>query len=447
MKLKTKIQLFSSLFILLIVVLANASIYFLFYKITTDNEVDQLVGQTNAIVETIKENPDLPKSELLHAFLPANGIIRIVDTEGKERTPTITKNPDYRNIALEFSHKESQEIISNDAGEKIAVISKPVIWEDGEIVTLQVGNYLLSLEETMRTLLYVLVFASLMIIIPTVIAGNLLSKFILAPIKKLMVTMKENTKQGEWKTIDVNDRSKDEIYEMETTYNEMISQLKDNFEKQELFVSDASHELKTPIAIIKSYAQLLERRGKSHPEVFNEAVEAIDSESDRMQQLVEQMLLLAKNKEAAPYEAIELVTLVEKIIQTFTKAYDRKMMFNYEVSSVQVMGNVDQIEQVIYILLDNAIKYSEGDIHVMLFVQAHLVQIKVMDKGQGMPEEDEQLIFNRFYRVDKSRARASGGTGLGLSIAKTITELHEGTLSVKSIQGEGSTFTMELPLK
>src|SRR5699024_7328962 len=123
------------------------------------------------------------------------------------------------------------------------------------------------------------------------------------------------------------------IYEMETTYNEMINQLKDNFEKQEVFVSDASHELKTPIAIIKSYAQLLERRGKSHPEVFNEAVEAIDSESDRMQQLVEQMLLLAKNKEAAPHETIELVSLIEKIIVTFKKAYDREMKFSYEVSS------------------------------------------------------------------------------------------------------------------
>lgn len=448
MKLKTKIQLFSSLFILLIVVLVNTSIYFLFYKITTDNEVEQLAGQTNAIVETLKDaHPDISKSELLHAFLPAHGIIRIVDVDGKELIPTITKNPEYRNITLEFSNKETQGITSGDSGAKVAVISKPIIWDDGQIVTLQVGNYLLPMEETMRTLLYVLIFASLMIIIPTVIAGNLLSKFILAPITKLMVTMKENTKQGKWQTIDVNDRSHDEIYEMETTYNEMINQLKDNFEKQEVFVSDASHELKTPIAIIKSYAQLLERRGKSHPEVFNEAVEAIDSESDRMQQLVEQMLLLAKNKEAAPHETIELVSLIEKIMVTFKKAYDREMKFSYEVSSAEIMGNVDQIEQVIYILLDNAIKYSEGDIHVMLFVQTNVVQIKVMDKGEGMPPEDEQLIFNRFYRVDKSRARASGGTGLGLSIAKTITELHGGTISVKSIQGEGSTFTIELPLE
>lgn len=447
MKLKTKIQLFSSLFMLIIVLLVNTSIYFLFYKITTSNELEQLSAQTNAIVETIQENPDIPNSELLHAFLPSNGIIRVVDARGEELLPTITKHRDYRNIALHFSEKETQDIMEGPTGEKVAVISKPIIWDEGVVATLQVGNVLFSMEETMRTLFYVLTFASLMILLPTIFAGNLLSKFILAPIKQLMLTMKENTQVGKWKTIDANGRSQDEIYEMETTFNEMISQLKDNFERQELFVSDASHELKTPIAIIKSYAQLLERRGKSHPEVFDEAVEAIDSESDRMQQLVEQMLLLAKNKEVAAHEEIDLVSLVEKVIHTFTHAYGRIIEFNYEVSSVKITGNVDQIEQVIYILLDNAIKYSEEAIHVMLFVQTKVVQLKVMDKGQGMSKEDAQLIFDRFYRVDKSRARASGGTGLGLPIAKTITESHGGTLFVNSIQGEGSTFTLELPLR
>lgn len=447
MKLKTKIQLFSSLFILVIVVLVNASIYLLFYKITTDNEKDQLLTQTNAIVEAIRESPDLSESGLLHAFLPSNGIIRIVSSEGEELIPTITKDPDYRQMDLTFTTKELQEIVSSPTGEKIAVISKPIIWEDGEIVTLQVGNYLYSMEETMNTLFYVLVFASLMIIIPTVIAGNLLSKFVLAPIKELMVTMKENTLPGKWKTIEREKRTKDEMYEMEMTFNEMIHHLKDNFDKQEVFVSDASHELKTPIAIIKSYGQLLQRRGKSHPEVFDEAVGAIDSESDRMQQLVEQMLLLAKNKESAPYDTIDVIRLVEKVIQTFTKAYDRDIQLNYEQLKIEVAGNMDQIEQVFYILLDNAIKYSEADIHVMLFVQNGLVQIKVMDKGQGMSQEDVQLIFDRFYRVDKSRARTSGGTGLGLAIAKSITEQHGGVLSVKSIVNEGTTFTMELPLE
>src|SRR5690625_297557 len=148
MKLKTKIQLFSSLFMLVIVVLVNTSIYFLFSKITTDNEIEQLSTLTNSIVETIKENPDIPKSELLHAFLPANGIIRIVDVDGKELIPTITKDVEYRQMDLTYSNQEVQKVMNGPKGEKVAVISKPIIWDDGQVATLQVGNYLFSMEET-----------------------------------------------------------------------------------------------------------------------------------------------------------------------------------------------------------------------------------------------------------------------------------------------------------
>lgn len=446
MKLKTKIQLFSTLFMLVIVVLVNASIYFLFYKITTDNEKDALQEQTNTIVETINESPDLSKTELLHAFLPSNGIIRVVNAEGEELISTITKKPAYRHLDISFMDQEEKDIIESPTGEKVAVISKPIIWEDGQVATLQVGNYLLAVEETMNTLFYVLVFASLMIVLPTFIGGNLLSKFVLAPIKALIRTMKANTKSGKWETIEQDKRSKDELYEMEETFNEMIQHLKDAFERQEIFVSNASHELKTPIAIIKSYGQLLKRRGKSHPEVFDEAVDAIESESDRMQQLVDQMLLLAKNKETVSYEKIDLIKLVEKVIQTFTKAYGRDIQLLYGTLPMMIKGNIDQIEQIIYILLDNAIKYSEKAIKVQLLKEGNRVIVHVIDEGQGMTAEDAELIFNRFYRVDKSRARASGGAGLGLAIAKNITEQHTGSLSVNSVVGEGSTFTLEFPL-
>lgn len=446
MKLKTKIQLFSSLFMLLLVLIVNTSIYLLFYKMTTDNEMEQLSEQTNTIVETIKENPDIPKSDLLHAFLPSNGMVRVIDAGGEELIPTITKKQSYRQLDLEYSESENQEMIDSPTGEKVAVISKPIIWDDGSVATLQVSNYLLAMEETMRTLFYVLLFASLLMLIPAVIAGSVLSKFILAPIKDLMSAMKENMQPGNWKTIDTNHRSRDEIYEMETTFNEMTRQLKENYEKQEVFVSDASHELKTPISIIKSYAQLLERRGKTHPEVFEEAVEAIESESDRMQQLVEQMLLLAKDKEVAPHEEIDLVLLMEKVIHTFRHAYERDIHFYDEGFHITVVGNADQLEQVLYILLDNAIKYSDEDISVQL-IKADVVQVKVIDKGPGISAEEQQFIFDRFYRVDKSRARKYGGTGLGLSIAKAMVELHGGTLSVHSTEGKGSTFILTLPLK
>src|SRR5699024_4349451 len=102
--------------------------------------------------------------------------------------------------------------------------------------------------------------------------------------------------QANWQKIDVENRSHDELYEMEQTFNEMIERLKENYEKQEVFVSDASHELKTPISIVKSYAQLMHRRGDKHPELISESVQAINTEADRMQQLVEQLLLLVKNE-------------------------------------------------------------------------------------------------------------------------------------------------------
>ena len=447
MKLKTKIQLFSSLFMLLLVFIVNTSVYLLFYKMTTDNELEQLSENTNTIVETITENPDIPKNELLQAFLPSNGMIRVVDSDGEELIPTITKNHSYRQLNVEYSESENQQIIDSPSGEKVATISKPIIWEDGSVVTLQLSNYLLSMEDTMQTLFYVLLVASLLILIPAIIASNVLSRFILAPIKELIGGMNANMQPGNWKTIDTNRRSRDEIYEMETTFNDMTRQLQENFEKQEVFVSDASHELKTPIAIIKSYAQLLERRGKTHPEVFEEAVEAIDSESDRMQQLVEQMLLLAKDKEEAPHEEIDLALLIGKIIHTFTHAYERDINFYHEADDVTVTGNVDQIEQIIYILLDNAIKYSNKAIFVKIIKKEGFVQIKVIDKGPGISEDDQLLIFDRFYRVDQSRARKLGGTGLGLSIAKAMAEVHHGSLSVQSTEGEGSIFILALPLK
>ena len=446
MKLKTKIQLFSSLFMLLLIVLVNTSIYFLFYKISADNELDQLSDQTNAIVEAVHSNPDIPKNQLLHPFVPANGLIRIIDESGNDLIPTLTKRLVFQELPSTYSVQETQDVTKDLKGSHIAVITKPIIWENGEVVTLQVANYLITLEETMRTLLYVLVAASIIMLLPSIIAGNILSTFILRPIKELIHTMRENTKQEQWKTIDLKDRSKDELYEMENTFNEMIAHLKENFQKQEIFVSDASHELKTPISIIKSYAELLKRRGKSHPEVFDESVNAIDTEADRMQQLVNQMLDLAKNKQTASKVQLNFTNLTKKIVQTFQAAYNRDIFFHTDSDSIFVKGNKEQLEQVVYILLSNAIQYSEKEINIHLILQHDYAFLHVIDKGTGISQADQNHIFDRFYRVDKARTRKSGGTGLGLAIAKTISDVHGGKLTVQSKEGEGATFTFQLPI-
>lgn len=447
MKLKTKIQLFTSLVMLILVVLVNTSIYFLFYKITADNELEQLSVQTNAIVETLNTNDEIAEKEVLRAFLPVNGMIRVIDKTGEELIPTITKKKDYLNLSYKYFDSEVHEIITDDILGKVAVITKPIIWEGENIATLQVSVQLVTLSETMKTLFYVLLAASLSVLIPTVIAGNLLSRFILRPIKLLINTMKRNTKQGEWVKIKLDNRSKDEIFEMEMTFNEMIEQLQINYEKQEVFVSDASHELKTPISIIKGYAQLIERRGESHPEVLAESVRAIDSEAERMNQLVEQLLLLAKNKEDITFEKVDVISLSEKIIKSFRDTNDREICIETDLDELIISANRSQIEQLLYILISNALKYSDEVIKVFIRKQAETVSLRFVDRGVGISKTDLEHIFHRFYRIDKARTRSTGGTGLGLAIAKQIALAHGGNISVESILDVGSTFTLKLPIK
>src|SRR5699024_4287001 len=141
-----------------------------------------------------------------------------------------------------------------------------------------------------------------------------------------------------------------------------------------------------------------------------------------------------------------LVELIEKVSATFSNVYERDIQFHSQIPVITVRANKGQLEQVVYILLDNAIKYSDDMIKVLLFEQEFNACLQVTDFGKGMSIEDKEHIFDLYYRVDNARSRVTGGSGLGLSIAKEITEMHQGRLSVKSKENEGTTFTITLPI-
>lgn len=446
MKLKMKILLFSSLFTLILIVLINTAIYYMFYKVSADSELDQLVNDTQAMIETMNDNPDIPEEELLKAFLPNEGMIRIIGKDSKPIIPTLTKKKELWKLESVYSKSEERTINKTLANGPVAVISKPIIWENGDIVTLQVSEHLVVLQQNMKILFYVLLIASIVMLVPTYIGANLLSRFLLKPIKSLTQAMKENVGHDEWKKIDVLNKSKDELYDMEKTFNEMIDHLEDNFRKQEIFVSDASHELKTPISIVKSYAQLLSRRGVNDPELVSESIDAIESEADRMQKLVEQMLNLAKNQVNMKTEAVNFTSICLEAVRTFKGSTNRDIYFSQEDIHLPVKGNKSQLQQIVYILIDNALKYSKDPIEIGLTQQEKWVVFTVIDYGQGIPKVEQDRIFNRFYRVDKARSRETGGSGLGLPIAKAIAESHHGKLEVTSQVGKGSTFTFKIPL-
>jgi two-component system, OmpR family, sensor histidine kinase ArlS len=212
-------------------------------------------------------------------------------------------------------------------------------------------------------------------------------------------------------------------------------------------VSDASHELKTPLTVIDSYVKLLKRWGKERPDILEEAINTIASESSRMKYLTEQLLQLAKSEEIIENEkeTVNIVPIVEKTIQRLQQAFQHEIHYKNEQCEIHMNIHEPSFVQLLVILLDNAKKYSDHHIRVEVKEWKETVSILVVDKGIGIPLEAQAQVFDRLYRVDKTRSRKTGGSGLGLSIAKRIVEQHDGDITLESVEGKGSTFTVTLP--
>ena len=221
------------------------------------------------------------------------------------------------------------------------------------------------------------------------------------------------------------------------------------YKQQTRFVSDASHELRTPIAVIRGYADLLSRWGKDDRKVMDESVEAIKDEADNMQRLVEQLLYLARGDAGRTPFVPAKVNLSELV----KEAYEEYQLINTNHSwklrldeGVYVYGDEAMLKQALRILADNAIKFSPQNSTITLRVfkdDKGFGCFWVQDNGEGIKQADLSHIFERFYRSDPARSR--GGTGLGLSIAKWIVDRHQGHIDVFSAEGLGTRFTVNLP--
>lgn len=448
MTIKTKIQLYTAVWLLLILLFISSAIYFLFYKLTTDTEVARVAAQTETIVEALRADLDQPvqASDLFRAYMPANGMIRLINEAG-EPVSTVTKEARLTNIPASFREHQGNTFYTMEDGERYVIAYFPTIWSDGSVVTLEVTESLAPVQENLSTLRNVLVVSSLLVLIPSIIGGRLLSNLILRPLKTIIGTMRDIQEQGGFKQIELKGQSKDELYNLADTFNTMIKKLKTNFEKQEQFVSDASHELKTPLTVIDSYVNLLKRWGHQKPEVMDEAVEALSSETERMKSLTQQMLMLAKDESEGQLKLkkIDLTALCRSTAERFRQTYEREIDVQTLAPHVYAMADEAKMKQVLYIFLDNALTYSEGKVTVKAGSEKNVAYFAVEDRGPGIPANELPHIFDRFYRVDKTRSRETGGTGLGLSIAKSVVRAHHGEISVQSEEHRGTVFTVTLP--
>lgn len=241
-----------------------------------------------------------------------------------------------------------------------------------------------------------------------------------------------------------------ELAGLETAVNKLMTRMRDSYRQQARFVSDASHELRTPISVIRGYADMLDRWGKTDEKILEESIEAIKDESESMQHLVEQLLFLARGDSGRTPLNLTDFDLSDMMKEVWEESVmiDKTHDYLFENGGeLPVRGDVSLIKQAARILIENASKYTPegGEIKLRSLVSDGHPAFSVQDSGIGISESDIPYIFDRFYRADDSRSKQTGGSGLGLAIAKWIVERHGGSFEIISRKDIGTRITVVLP--
>jgi heavy metal sensor kinase len=284
--------------------------------------------------------------------------------------------------------------------------------------------------------------------------GYFLARKSLAPIASMNSQTQRISAENLSARLDVTN-SRDELGRLATTINDLLARLENSFNEQQRFIADASHELRTPLAVLRGETEVALGKTRSVEE-YQQSLWLIQDEAERLSRIVEDLFILARqpiNTRAALHkERLSLNDTVRdcaRAAQVLAMRKGVRLSLENDFPSISLNGDEELIKRMLLNLLDNAVKYTPegGEISLSLERQNGNAEIVVRDTGVGIPTMDQARVFDRFFRVDKARARTLGGAGLGLSIAQWIVEVHGGEISVASVPGEGSTFTVLLPLK
>jgi heavy metal sensor kinase len=301
----------------------------------------------------------------------------------------------------------------------------------------------------LRSFAWLLVLAGAGVLAIGLAGGFAISRQIFRPIAAISATASAISASDISGRIDFVDIDQ-ELSDLASVLNAMFDRLQSAFEQQTRFTADASHELRTPLAIIRSHADLALTRQRSETE-YREALQAIARAAKRMTGLVDGLLTLARadaGKLDLQRERVDLASLVAEVVDLFRPlAAEKQVTFTAELSEVTALGDAERLAQVVTNLVSNAIGYNlpGGTVNVRLEEEGTTALLEVEDTGCGIPESDRPHLFERFYRVDKARSRASGGNGLGLAICKSIIEAHGGGIDFTTEVGKGTTFRVRLP--
>jgi len=321
--------------------------------------------------------------------------------------------------------------------------------------TLVVASSLADVDATLRRLLVIELLVTGAVLFGLAALGLWVVKLALRPLEAIGATA-EAIAAGDLTRRVARAEPRTEVGRLGLALNGMLAQIENGFRAKETserrlrrFVADASHELRTPLAAVRAYAELFSRGAAGKPDDLERSMTGIRRESERMSMLVEDLLLLARLDEGRPLErsATRLDAVVGEAVDA-ARALDPERPIRLQLEPGLVDGDHDRLRQAVDNLLANVRAHTSPrtPVEVRLAQADARAVLEVADEGPGLADEDAEHVFERFYRADRSRARASGGVGLGLSIVAAIVEAHGGRIGVNTRRGSGTTFRIELPL-
>jgi len=344
-----------------------------------------------------------------------------------------------------------ETVYLNKKGRYYRLLTKPVLKNGSLIYFLQIAVFMKDSFRILKDSRKIILLYIPGIIMVTIFGGWFISRKSLSPLGNIIRSTRLITASNLNKRLEAVN-SGDELEELTATINLMLDRLEESFKKNVQFTSDASHELRTPITGLKAGTEVILAKERSAGE-YRELHESNLIVFEEITRMIEDLFILLKSdyglKEMhfSPFPLDGMLNELHNRFSLLSDAKDIKFSIN-RTTQIQISGHETLLKRVFSNIIDNAIKYTPDGRHIYLSLEERdgNAVVSIQDEGNGISEENKTKIFDRFYRVDRSRSRVTGGAGLGLCICKNIVELHNGTIEVTSKLGKGSTFIVTLPV-
>ena len=452
-----KLALKIGLFFFLVILMIEIILFYILYTNLVNDRVEEVMGDLlargNTHRDVLEEN--YTPSTMNHvAIMESESDFIVVITEENGEVIT-SSDPVEAEMASVIKHTDYGEIPqsgaileSNWSEEKYVSTDSPITSNDthsGHVFMFAESD---SIERIIDHLSRQFLFVGLLTLLLTVITVFILSRVITRPILKMKKAAEQLSKGNH--NVQLYTQRKDELGDLATSINRLSQDLERLKNERNEFLGSISHELRTPLTYMKGYTDIISRKNISITE-RDKYIKIIQEETEHLTDLIKNLFELARidhnefdiRKERVVYG--DLIAIVLARIHPVLKQKNIKLTFNCPENLI-VMVDPARMQQVLLNILDNAIKYTPEERHITMAViqKKNEILTTISDTGDGIPEKDVPFIFERLYRAEKSRSRASGGSGLGLTIAKEIVELHGGDIRVESTSGKGTTFIISL---